>query len=205
MNLAYEILMMIGIIALAISGSLSAMENRFDFFGVLSIAIATSFGGGTIRDMLIEREVFWISDPMYIYALVASCVFSIIFRKYLDYLRTTLLLFDTIGLGLFTILGVEIGYQFNLAPPIGIALGVMTGVFGGVMRDVLVNDVPILFKKEIYASISIAGGAIYVSLKYFDTPEFITKLVSVSFIIIARLIVIRYKIALPSFYRDEKK
>ncbi len=203
-DLVYEIFMIIGVFVLGISGSLSAMEKKFDIVGVLVIAVATSFGGGTIRDMLINRDVFWIAEPYYIYIIVASSVFTIMFKKYLNYLRKTLLFFDTVGLALFTILGVEIGYASGLHPAVGIALGTITGVFGGVMRDVLVNDVPIIFRKEIYASISAIGAGIYVLLQQAPISGATDKMIALSFIILARLLVVYFEISLPNMYKNEK-
>jgi len=197
------ILMMIGTFALSISGSLTSMEKRFDGFGVLIIAFVTAVGGGSLRDMIVDREVFWLSDPSYIYIIIVGGIFSMIFRKKLNYLRTFLLLFDTIGLALFTILGAEIGLNHNLDLVNSVILATITGVAGGVLRDVLVNEIPVIFKKEIYATISIAGSSLYLILKSTTLNDTVIYLVPIFLIIILRLIVVHYKISLPSIYRDE--
>jgi len=197
------ILMMIGTFALSISGSLTSMEKRFDGFGVLIIAFVTAVGGGSLRDMIVDREVFWLSDSSYIYIIIVGGVFSMIFRKKLNYLRTFLLLFDTIGLALFTILGAEIGLNHNLDLVNSVILATITGVAGGVLRDVLVNEIPVIFKKEIYATISIAGSSLYLILKSTTLNDTVIYLVPIFLIIILRLIVVHYKISLPSIYRDE--
>jgi len=197
------ILMMIGTFALSISGSLTSMEKRFDGFGVLIIAFVTAVGGGSLRDMIVDREVFWLSDPSYIYIIIVGGIFSMIFRKKLNYLRTFLLLFDTIGLALFTILGAEIGLNHNLDLVNSVILATITGVAGGVLRDVLVNEIPVIFKKEIYATISIAGSSLYLILKSTTLNDTVIYLVPIFLIIILRLIVVHYKISLPSIYRNE--
>jgi len=205
MNEIYYILMMIGTLALSISGSLTSMEKRFDVFGVIIIAFVTSVGGGTLRDMIIDREVFWLVDPYYLYIIIGGSVLSMIFRKKLNYLRTFLLLFDTIGLALFTILGAEIGLAHELSFISIIIVATITGVVGGILRDVLVNEIPVIFQKEIYATISIAGATLFLILRSFDFHDTIVHLVPVFFIILLRLLVVRFKITLPSIYRDEHK
>lgn len=197
--------MMIGTLALSISGSLTSMEKRFDVFGVIIIAFVTSVGGGTLRDMIIDREVFWLVDPYYLYIIIGGSVLSMIFRKKLNYLRTFLLLFDTIGLALFTILGAEIGLAHELSFISIIIVATITGVVGGILRDVLVNEIPVIFQKEIYATISIAGATLFLILRSFDFHDTIVHLVPVFFIILLRLLVVRFKITLPSIYRDEHK
>ncbi len=151
-----------GVVSFAISGALTAMDKKFDVFGVFIIAFATSVGGGTFRDVMIkERDVFWLVDPVYTYVIIAGTILALLFRKRLCHLRKTLSLFDTIGLALYTIIGVQIGIQYNLPSVSVIAIGTITGSFGGVVRDILVNEVPLIFKKEIYATISILGGSVY--------------------------------------------
>lgn len=200
MNTAVSIIMIIGVFSFAISGALTAMQKRFDIFGIIIIGFATAVGGGTIRDLLIGKPIFWLVEPIYIYFIIGGSVFAMIFRRKLNYLRKTLLFFDTIGLGLFTIMGVEIGLAYELSDISCVVMGVITGSFGGILRDVLVNDIPIVFRKEIYATISIAGGSIFLILRKFEINEYLIDYLPVFFIIILRFIVIRYKISLPSFY-----
>jgi len=204
METIYSILMMAGTFALAISGALTAMERKFDVFGVIIIAFITSIGGGTLRDILIDKDVFWIIDPTYPYIILVGSIFAMVFRKWLEYLRSTLLVFDTVGLALFTILGAEIGLSYDLNMLSCVILATVTGVVGGVLRDVLVNEIPVIFRKEIYATISIAGASLYLLLKFYDLGYYITDLVPVFFIIILRFLVIRYKISLPSIYKKDE-
>jgi len=199
----YSILMMIGTFFLAISGALTAMERKFDVFGVVIIAFITSIGGGTLRDILIGKDVFWIFDPTYPYIIMGGSIFALIFNKWLEYLRSTLLVFDTVGLALFTILGAEIGLSYDLNMLSCVILATITGVVGGVLRDVLVNEIPVIFRKEIYATISIAGASLYLLLKLYDVGYYITELVPVFFIIILRFVVVRLEISLPNIYKKE--
>ena len=204
MEAIYSILMMIGTFFLAISGALTAMERKFDVFGVVIIAFITSIGGGTMRDVIISKEVFWIIDPTYPYIILAGSIFAMVFRKWLEYLRSTLLVFDTVGLALFTILGAEIGLSYDLNMLSCVILATVTGVVGGVLRDVLVNEIPVIFRKEIYATISIAGASLYLLLKLYNVGYYVTELVPVFFIIILRFVVVRFEISLPNIYKKEK-
>ncbi len=195
-----------GAFAFAISGALTAMSKKFDPFGVLIIAFAAAVGGGTLRDVLIgTKSAFWLIQPVYVYFIVGGTFFAILFRKKLAYLKSTLLLFDTIGLALYTIVGVEIGLQEGLSAISCIALGTITGAFGGVLRDILVNDVPVIFHKEVYATISIFGGSLYLVLKHFDSNTILLQLVPISLIITLRLLVVHFKISFPTIYYSEKE
>lgn len=196
-----DIITTVGVAAFAISGALTAMEKKLDVFGVFIIAFATAVGGGSLRDVIIaNRSVFWLVEPIYVYFIIGGTAFAILFRKYLGYLRITLSLFDTIGLALYTIIGVSVGIQNELAGISCIALGTITGAFGGVIRDILVNDVPLIFRKEIYATISILGGSLYYGLNYFGMDGLWVQLVSIITIIVLRSVVVRFKITLPSIY-----
>lgn len=196
-----DLITVVGVFAFAISGALTAMEKKLDLFGVFIIAFATAVGGGSLRDVIIaNRSVFWLTEPIYTYIIVGGTIFSILFRKKLAYLRTTLSLFDTIGLALYTIIGVKIGIQNELAGVSCIALGTITGAFGGVIRDILVNDVPMIFQKEIYATISIFGGSLYFVLHHFGRDGLWVELLAIFTIIILRSIVVHFEIKLPTIY-----
>lgn len=191
----------VGSFTFAISGAIIAMRKRFDPFGVLIIGFVTAVGGGTLRDILIEeRTVFWFVQTSYIYFALAGALFAIIFRSKLEHMNKPLLFFDAIGLGLYTITGVQIGLQFDLNTINCIILGVITGSFGGVIRDILVNEIPVIFKKEVYATVSIAGAVIYIVLQRLGMSNPLLQIVPIVFIIVARLLVIQYKISLPSLY-----
>ena len=192
---------MLGTTAFAISGALAAMNRRLDLFGIFIIAFVTAIGGGTIRDMLIgNTPVTWMENTTYIYLIGVVTIFSIIFRRRLNYWKTTLFLFDTIGLGIFTITGVELGIRIGLDPIISITLGAMTGTFGGVIRDILCNEIPVIFRKEIYATASILGGFAFVVLYELNVNQDVNYVLTALIVIVIRIIVVKYGISLPSFY-----
>ncbi len=192
----------LGTAAFAISGALVAINKRFDPFGVLIIAFATAIGGGTVRDILIGRNpVAWMQDINYVYAILIATVVAIILRKKISYLSTSLFLFDTIGLGVFTIIGTEIGIQYNLHPLISIALGTMTATFGGIIRDILCNEIPVIFRKEIYASACIIGAAVFMLLQHTTLQINAIYIVTIITIILIRLVAVKFKLSLPTFYK----
>ena len=191
-----------GTIAFAISGALHAMNQRFDPFGVFIIGFATAVGGGTVRDVLLGQPVFWLVDPIYIYVIIAGSILAIVFRTRLNHLRKTLLFFDTIGLGLYTIIGVQIGLNAELDYVSCVALGTLTGSFGGVLRDILINQIPVIFKKEIYAKVSILGGSIYILLQSLNVPNIYQQLIPSILIIVVRFLIIYFKVSLPTIYRN---
>ncbi|MEW7291405.1 trimeric intracellular cation channel family protein [Aquimarina sp. 2304DJ70-9] len=197
----FDVLDILGTAAFAISGALSAMKRRLDLFGIFIIAFVTAIGGGTIRDILIgSTPVSWMQNTTNLYLIGGVTTLSIIFRNKLNYLKKSLFLFDTIGLGIFTIIGVETGIQANLEPIVSVALGAMTGCFGGVVRDILCNEIPVIFRKEIYATASIAGGICFMVLHSFSVNQNIIYFSTTLFIIIIRLLVVKYKVSLPSFF-----
>lgn len=191
----------LGTIAFAISGVLVAMDKRLDPFGVFIIAFVTAAGGGTLRDLLIGiNPVSWMETPVYISVIAASVVFAIIFRSKLRYLRTSLFLFDTIGIGLYTLVGIEKGLAAELLPVMCIALGTITACFGGVIRDILCNEIPVIFRKEIYATACIAGGSSYFLFRELFAEETYAYIAAILLVISIRLIAVRFKISLPGIY-----
>ncbi|GGH40155.1 hypothetical protein IA57_01890 [Mangrovimonas yunxiaonensis] len=199
----FQFLDILGTIAFAISGVLVALEKRMDPFGVLIIAFVTAAGGGTLRDVLIgQTPVTWMTNMTYVYVIIGSTVSAILLRRHINYLRTSLFLFDTIGIGLYTVVGVEKGLSVGLHPIICVALGTMTACFGGVTRDILSNEIPVIFRKEIYATACIIGGATYFMLHYFPIKENVIFVISGAVVIAIRLLAVKFKISLPSIYRD---
>src|SRR5690554_1238891 len=195
----------LGTIAFSISGVLVALNKRMDPFGILIIAFVTAVGGGTLRDVLIgDTPVSWMKNMTYTYVILASTVFAIVFRKKIDYLRTSLLLFDTIGIGLYTVVGVEKGISAGLNPIICVSLGTMSACFGGVIRDILCNEIPVIFRKEIYATACITGGFSYFLIKKLPIDIDLAFVIAGLIVILVRLLAIRFKISLPTLYREEK-
>lgn len=199
----FHTLDIIGTMAFALSGALTAMNKRLDPFGVFIIAFVTAVGGGTLRDMLIGRTpVGWMRDINYVYCIILGYFLSIVFRKKLEYLRRSLFLFDTIGLGVFTLIGLEKGLENNLHPLICISLGTMTACFGGVTRDILCNEIPVIFRKEIYATICIIGGILFFVLKYFNLKDDILYLITSVVMIVIRLFAVKNRWSLPPLTRN---
>lgn len=196
----FDIFDITGVVAFAISGALVAIRNRFDPFGVFIVAFATSVGGGTLRDILIDRPVFWIENVFYFYPIFIAVLIAIIFRKKLRYLSKSLFLFDAIGLGLYTIVGTEIGIISGLHPIICVSLGTMSASFGGVTRDILCNRTPMIFKEEIYATASIVGGIVFLILSHYKVDESLSYILTSLIVIAIRLIAVRFKLKLPTFY-----
>ncbi|ETZ19940.1 trimeric intracellular cation channel family protein [Pedobacter sp. V48] len=194
---AIEIL---GTISFAISGSFAAMQRRLDPFGVLIIAFVTSIGGGTVRDLLLgDTPVAWMRDVNYCLLILLTSIATIFFKTHIKKFKVTLFLFDSLGLGLFTMLGIQKGIVFGLSPGICIALGTITGCFGGIIRDTLLNTIPVIFRKEVYATACIMGGILYFTLLYFNLKEDLAKVAVIAFIFTVRIVVVRYKVTLPKF------
>ncbi|MEM6893709.1 MAG: trimeric intracellular cation channel family protein [Bacteroidota bacterium] len=199
----YQLADILGTVAFAISGVLVAMDKRLDLFGVLIIAFVTAIGGGTLRDLLIgNTPVTWIQDLTYVIVIPVTVAFAILFSKQLKFLRRSLFLFDTIGIGLYTMVGIEKGLEANLAPVICIALGTMTASFGGVLRDILCNEIPVVFRREIYATACIAGGGLYFLLTLLNAPEKIAYAIGVLAVIVIRICAVKMNIRLPNIYRN---
>ncbi|EGV44292.1 trimeric intracellular cation channel family protein [Bizionia argentinensis JUB59] len=192
----------LGTIAFAISGVLVALSKRMDLFGILIIASVTAVGGGTLRDVLIgETPVSWMLNLNYIYVILATTILTIIFKSKIDYLRKSLFLFDTIGIGLYTVVGVEKGLSVGLDPIICIALGTMSACFGGVIRDILCNEIPVIFRKEIYATACIVGGLSYFLIRKLPIDDNVVFVIAGLVVIAVRLIAVRFKVSLPSLYK----
>jgi uncharacterized membrane protein YeiH len=204
MEIIIEHINFVGSFVFAISGALVAIRKKLDPFGVLIVGFITAVGGGTIRDMLLaERDVFWLYDITIIYAVIAGITIAIILKERLNFFNKPLFFYDSVGLGLFTITGVQIGLDANLIPIVCVLLGAITGIFGGVIRDVVVNEIPVIFRKEIYATASIGGGGIYLVLIHFNVSNPYLQIIPIIFIIVSRILAVMFNISLPSIYPKE--
>ena len=193
----------IGTFAFAVSGALVASNEKYDLFGVIIIAFATAVGGGMLRDVLINAHpINWIGDLNYIWTILAAVVFTFLFKSKIAPLSKTMFLFDTIGLGVFTLLGVQKGLDYDLHPFIAIVMGMVSAVMGGVTRDVLTNRVPLIFKKEIYASACLIGGLVYLGTVYLNFPYALQFGLTMGVVIAIRLIAVRFKLELPKIKDD---
>ncbi|MBB6463000.1 trimeric intracellular cation channel family protein [Flammeovirga kamogawensis] len=189
---------LVGTFVFAISGALAASEKKFDIFGAIFVASVTAVGGGTVRDMILgTTPVFWVMDTNYILVITMAVAFTVLFKETVARLRTTVFLFDTLGLGVFTFIGLEKSLFLDISPAIGIVMGTFTAVLGGVIRDTLCNEVPLIFRDEIYATACIIGGFVFVGLSYLNIDFNIITWTCISTVIAIRLLAIRYHIGLP--------
>lgn len=197
------ILDIIGTFAFAISGALVASKKDFDLFGVIIIAFVTAVGGGMTRDVLINAHpINWMGDLNYIWTILAAVVFTFLFKSKIAPLSKTMFLFDTIGIGVFTLLGTQKGLSYDLHPFIAVVMGMVSSVIGGVIRDVLTNEVPLIFKKEIYASACLAGGSVYLITNYLQLPENLQFIATVLTVIIIRILAVKFHLQLPKIKDD---
>lgn len=194
----------LGTVSFAISGVLAALNKRMDPFGILIIAFVTAVGGGTLRDVLIDAPVTWMRNLTFVYVIAGTTVLAVVLRKKLNYVRRSLFLFDTIGIGLYTVIGVEKGIAAGFDPVICIALGTMSACFGGVIRDILCNEIPIIFRKEIYATACILGATAYFLLLKTRLTADVVVIVSGSIVIVVRLLAVYFKLSLPSIYSKKE-
>lgn len=176
------------------------MKKRLDPFGILIIAFVAAVGGGTLRDILIGANVAWMRNLIYVYVIFGATIFAVIFRGRLKFVSRSLFLFDTIGISLYTIVGVEKGIAAGFHPIICIALGTMTACFGGVLRDILCNEIPIIFRREIYATACILGGSTYFLLQFSPFPTDIVVVISGAIVFIIRFLAVYFDLSLPSIY-----
>ncbi|WKS94920.1 trimeric intracellular cation channel family protein [Riemerella columbina] len=194
----------LGTISFAMSGSFAAMQRKLDPFGVLIIAFVTAAGGGTVRDLLLDQPVFWMHDLWMCTVIFATCITSMVFKSIEKNFRVTLFIFDSFGLGLFTIIGLQKGMNAHLHPIICITLGTITGCFGGIIRDILLNRIPLIFRKEIYATACIVGGSIFILLaKYTHLSYTFVQISTILLIVSIRTLAVKYHWEMPKFY-DKK-
>ncbi|MGZ4042259.1 MAG: trimeric intracellular cation channel family protein [Bacteroidia bacterium] len=200
------ILEIIGTGFFSISGALAASDkSKPDWFGVTFIGFITSIGGGSVRDILLgSYPLGWVKDVNFVYSIFSGIVIASLFFKVLIRLRRTFFLFDTLGIAMFTILGTEKALAFEIHPLIAAIMGMFSAVMGGVLRDVLTNEIPVIFKKEVYATACIAGALFYIFLDKFSNSRNINILSSMLLIFIIRIIAIKYNLSLPKFRKEEE-
>ena len=192
---------MIGTIACAISGVLVATRLRMDPFGIIVLAGVTAIGGGSVRDMLMgATPVFWISDNTYIYVILITVLISVLWLHHIHRFSVYLLpIIDAFGLATFTIVGAQKALAFGFSGPVAIVMGCVTGVVGGMIRDLLSGQIPFVLQKEIYASASILGASLYVVCSYFGLGEITAMVIAMSGTLSLRLSAIYWQLSLPIF------
>lgn len=192
-----NLLELIGTFAFAISGIRLASGKQIDWFGAYIIGLATAIGGGTIRDLLLDVTPFWMLDNKYFIITGLALIASIFFREKLLRWHSPLFLFDATGLGLFTIVGITKSLQMGLPFWVCIVMGTITGAVGGVIRDVLLNEVPLLLRKDIYALACVVGGFVYFACLKLGVAPGITQLVAALVVIFIRVLALKLHIHLP--------
>ena len=198
-----DIIDFIGTFAFAISGIRLASTKQFDWFGAYVVGAATAIGGGTIRDIMLDIPLFWMHDPFYLVCTGLALFWVIIFRKHLIRMHYTFFVFDAIGLALFTVVGIQKTIDCGLPLWVGIIMGTMTGAAGGVIRDVLINEVPLIFRKEIYAMACIIGGLAFALFYLVGAPPMFTHLMCGAAVFITRVVAVKYHICLPTLRSEE--
>lgn len=195
-----EFLDLLGTFVFAISGIRLASGKQMDWFGAYIIGLVTAVGGGTVRDLLLDVPPFWMLDASYFVCTGAALLVTILFKDKVFKWGSTLFLFDAIGLGLFTIVGVTKSIDAGLPIWVCIVMGTIAGSVGGVLRDVLLNEVPLIFRKDIYALASIAGGAMYFVIRNFNLPAGVAETMAATTVIVFRLLAAKFQIHLPQLH-----
>lgn len=196
----------IGTFAFAVSGTIMAADKKFDVFGAVVAGFVTAIGGGTLRDMMLGiMPVTWIRGLDYFFIILAAVTITILFQSFVLRLRSTLFLFDTIGIGVFTLIGMEKALSVGIEPPLAVMMGLSTAVVGGVIRDILCNEVPLIFHKEIYATACIAGAVFYFIMKSLGFPNMVSETVTVVSIITIRVLAVKYDWSIPKTSLPDKK
>ena len=201
-DIIQQIIEFLGTFAFAISGIRHAAAKHFDWFGGYVCGIAVVIGGGTIRDVMLGVTPFWMTNPFYMICTALALIFVIIFTKYMEGLRNTWFVFDTLGLALFTIAGIQKSLLFGQPYWVAIIMGCITGSAGGVIRDILLNNVPVIFHKEIYAMAAVLGGITYWLLDILMVPIEATVIASFMVTCLIRFLAVRYHLSLPTL-KDE--
>lgn len=194
-----QILDLLGTFAFAISGALSAAEKRYDVFGVFFVAFITALGGGTTRDLLLGiTPVSWMLNYSYLMVISLAVILTFVFYKRVLKWRKALFLFDSVGLGVFTIIGMEKALSMDIPWIFAIFMGVISAVLGGVFRDTFNNEVPLILRKEIYATACFLGAFTMMGLQYLGVQQEINLLLTILMIILIRIVSVKYKLSLPS-------
>lgn len=194
----------LGTIAFAISGIRLAAAKRFDWFGAYVVGLVTAIGGGTMRDVLLDIPVFWMLSFRYLAVTGISLLTVIIFKQALVGGMRTLFIFDAIGLALFVVVGIQKTLAAGFPMWVAIVMGIITGSFGGVIRDILINEEPLFFRKDIYATACLAGGIGYYLVSLTSAPLWVPQVTCATLIIGLRVLAVHFNWSLPILKVDEK-
>jgi uncharacterized membrane protein YeiH len=194
------VLDLIGVAVFAVSGALAGSRRGLDLFGIAVLAAVTAIGGGTVRDLLLDRHpVFWVKNPLYLYVILAATAIAVLGATYISNLETPLLVADAVGLGLFALSGAQIAEQDGHAGIVIVLMGTMTGVAGGVVRDILSGIVPMLLRRDIYATAAIAGVFLYLLIQKLGMARAWASIIAMLFIVALRLVSVACNWQLPVF------
>ncbi len=186
-----------GTFVFALSGVLAGVDRKFDLFGVFILGFVTATGGGTLRDLMIgSTPVGWMTNEIYVYLIVSAVPITFLFNGLIRKLRRGFFIFDTVGIGMFTVLGMEKTLSLGLSPLIAVMMGVVSAVFGGIIRDVLANRTPLIFREEVYAMACLAGALVHLLGLQF-LPSHLSMIGAISVVIIIRFLAIRFRWSLP--------
>ena len=194
------ILDLFGTAVFAISGVWVACRKDMDLFGALVLAFVTAVGGGTIRDVLLSATpVFWINDTLYLLIILATVMIAIVGRKWHERSKWIMQVSDALGLAVFVVIGVTKSLSFGVEPMVAIMMGVLTGCGGGAIRDLLAGEIPMVLRKEIYASAAMVGGAVLVFLEPLIQNIDISSIIAAAVVLVLRLLALYKDLSLPSF------
>lgn len=193
----FTIIEILGTLAFAISGIRLASAKRFDWFGAYVVGFTTAIGGGTLRDLMLSVTPFWMLDGTYLIVTAFALLIVIAFGHYLIRLNHTFFIFDAIGLGLFTIVGIEKTLAAGFPLWVAVIMGTITGAAGGVLRDILINEVPLIFRKEIYALACVVGGLVFWGCTLLGISDHVAQIATPISVIAVRIVAVRYGLKLP--------
>lgn len=193
----------LGTFAFAISGIRLASAKQFDWFGAYVVGLATAVGGGTIRDLLLNQTPFWMLNGNYLIVTFLALLFVVIFRRIVIRMNHTVFIFDAIGLGLFCIVGMDKALSLGYPVWVGVIMGTITGSFGGLLRDIFINELPLIFRKDIYALACVLGGVVYALLLRTHTHPGVAQILSATAVIICRIVAGIFRLSLPTLKGEE--
>ncbi len=187
----------LGTLAFAISGIRLASAKRFDWFGAYVVGFTTAIGGGTVRDLMLSLTPFWMLDSTSLFVTAGALLIVIVSGPYLIRFNNTFFIFDAIGLGLFTVVGIEKTLAAGFPLWVGIIMGTITGAAGGVLRDILINEEPLIFRKEIYALACVFGGVVFGLCQWVGLGAGTTEVATALSVIAARVVAVHFGLKLP--------
>lgn len=190
---------MVGVVACAIAGTTLALHKKFDFFGCILVSMVNAIGGGTIRDVMLDRHpLFWMTDLNYVIVITLTSLICQVFFNYYQKIDWTLKFFDAIGLAVFSVIGLKVGLALGAHPMIAVMMAVLTSIAGGIMRDMICNEIPLVLQKEIYISASITGALLYFALEQIGASDVIQDTLTLVTIFGVRMLAVRFDWHLPS-------